>query len=133
MTPNALLYGGTTVSCTLRDGSTVSVKLRLIKISEIPAYLDVSLDDAKALVFCVESPTPFDPDALTDDSFLALAAANTELNFSRALAMSDQRLKRAESNGVGLAQLAVNLASVLNRYSPKSPSPEATPASNSST
>lgn len=133
MTSTTLLYGGTTVACKLRTGEDVSVKLRLIRISEIPKYLDLSLDEAKALAFCVESPTPFDPDAFTDESYLALVAANTELNFTRALAMSDQRLKRAEACGTGVAQLAASLASLLRRYSPRSESPAATPANNSST
>jgi hypothetical protein len=125
------LYGGIIVPCYLRTGAGVSVKLRLIKISEIPDFLDVAIDEVKALDFCLESPKPLDFDDLTDESYLDLVAKNTELNFTRALELTDQRLKRVEKGGVELSQVAVKLASLLNRYSLKSPSPEVSPASKS--
>jgi hypothetical protein len=131
MDPKALIYAGETVAATLRTGESVLVKLRLIKISEIPAFLDIAMEEEKALAFCIESPTPFDADAFTDESYLALVEKNTALNFTRALVMTDQRLKRAESGGLELARVAGSLASLLNRYSPKSPSPAATPPSSS--
>jgi hypothetical protein len=129
----ALIYAGVNVPALLRTGERVTVKLRLIKISEIPAFLDLALEEAKALEFCVDSPKPFDPDAFTDESYSELLAKNTALNFTRALVVSDQRLKRAETCGVALAQVATNLGSLLRRFSAGSPSPEDTPASSSST
>lgn len=139
MDSKTLIYAGETVPCFLRDGDKpISVKLRLIKLSEIPAYLDIATDEEKALAFCIESHGVQTPeaareffDSLTDESYELLVEKNTALNFTRALATSGRRLKRAEACGLGLAQLVTDLASLLNRYSPKSPSPEASPAPSS--
>lgn len=150
MEPNALIYGGISVPAKLRTGAELTVKLRLIKISEIPKFLDVAADEWLAVLFCVESVTRAEIDTatqgkrdvavempagddFTDESFEAIVERNTELNFTRALAMSDRRLKRAESCHLELTRVAEKLASLLSRYSPKSPSPAATLASSSST
>lgn len=130
MNEQTVLYGGKTVLVKLRDGQSASIHIRLINIDEIPAFLDAALDEAKALRFAVSTPD-FDHNQLTDESFELLVKENTELNFTRALVMSDRRLKRAEQCGLGIAKLAQDLASVLLRYSPGSPSSADTPAANS--
>lgn len=122
----ALIYGGEKLPAVLRDGSHIEVSLRLIRLSEIPAFLDLyASDETKALVHCVAAPLPFDPDALTDESYTALIEANTRLNFTRALARSRERLARVEKSGGDLLKLMQETHSLLAAFSPKSPSPEA--------
>jgi hypothetical protein len=125
-----ILYGGKSISVTLRNGSTAEVALRLIYINEIERFLDLSMEEEKGLLFCIESPKDLKLEDLTDDSYDRLIEENKNLNFTRALARSRSRLERARETGANLITLAKDLSSLLMRFSQTSHSP-ASPAEES--
>ncbi len=125
MTEQEILNGGKQVTVTYRNGQDGVVILRLIKISEIDAYLNVAADELQSLKMCV-SNDGFNVDDLTDDSYEALVEANTDLNFTRAVCMVERKLKRAETSTATLAALAKQLASLLQRFLPAFAAPQAT-------
>lgn len=128
---STLIYAGESHTVTLRDGSTRSVGLRLIKLSEIPTFLDAfATSEDRALAYALQLPEgapALEFDDLTDESYTALVEANQTLNFTRALARSRERLKRAQDSAPALVSLAADLQSALSGFLLKSPSPAATP------
>lgn len=113
------LAGSRTLKLKQRDGKPIDVVLRLIKISEIPIFLDIVEQEIESLVFCIQSPQKLDFDLLSDESYDELVEANYELNFTRALASQKRKLARAERIGVGLGEMAKDMVLLLSKYAPK--------------
>jgi len=124
LTDSEALFGGRTLTLQLIDGSTRTVFLRLIRVSEITTFLEKIATDEEAALRMVLSDPDLDFDSLTIESFDALLEANVAVNFTPALASSRAKLARAEKTGVGVVALLRDMASVSQSFAPTSPSPE---------
>jgi hypothetical protein len=126
------LFGGRDIAVQYRDGTTHTLFLRLIRISEITKFLDLIMqDEIAALKMVLPEGDDLDPDALTFEGLAALLEANLEVNFTAALASNRAKLDRATKTGLGVKGLMEDLVSLSQSFAPRSPSQPAGPPSSS--
>jgi hypothetical protein len=122
------LFGGRTIEVRFRDGTTRPLFLRLIRISEIPSFLElIATNEDAALRSVLPEGDDIDFDALAMESYEALMEANLEVNFTPALASQNGKLARAQKTGLGVKALLDDMVSISRSFAPTSPSLEAGP------
>jgi hypothetical protein len=132
----ALLFAGQLAAVTLRDGTTVSVRVR-----ELPARHHLDLielfhvgREADLIARCTERPAPPDlpspnsdlrpvwtpvdgafVDNLSDESHVALVDLATTLNFSRAIRTAERQIARGQQLSPVITKLTQALLEPMKR------------------
>lgn len=97
LTPTVIAAGGISVEVINAAGAPQSVFVRLLKLAQLPLYLQ-KVDDDLALAALVTDLPPAELDAMPAESVLALVATGHDLNFNAACRWAERRASLIEAS-----------------------------------
>lgn len=126
---NELITQHRQIEITRLDGTCETTHVRLLKIAEIPRYLELAEDEVGLAAFVTGRDAEW-IGALTIDGVLDICEAAHDLNFQHACRWAQRRVRQNEGL-LPMAQAGKRLQSAWGNSAPTAPSPSARPVQRS--